>query len=80
MMALGLFGTGAALVINYVLLARAGAIATSTVTYAMPVVSTLAGALLLSEQLHWYEPIGAVIVLLGIAIVQQFIKPRGATK
>lgn len=79
-MALGLFGTGAALVINYVLLARAGAIATSTVTYAMPVVSTLAGALLLSEQLHWYEPIGAVIVLLGIAIVQQFIKPRSVTK
>lgn len=70
-LALGFLGTGAALVINFKLLQTAGAIATSTVTYGIPVVSTLAGALLLGENLHWYEPVGAAIVLVGIAIVQQ---------
>jgi drug/metabolite transporter (DMT)-like permease len=75
-MALGVLGTGTALVINFLLVQRAGAVATSTVTYAIPVVATLAGALILREKLHWYEPIGAALVLTGIAIVQQLIKPR----
>jgi drug/metabolite transporter (DMT)-like permease len=75
-MALGVLGTGAALVLNFLLVQRAGAVATSTVTYAIPVVATLAGALILHEKLHWYEPIGAALVLTGIAIVQQLIKPR----
>jgi drug/metabolite transporter (DMT)-like permease len=75
-LALGVLGTGAALVLNFMLVQRAGAVATSTVTYAIPVVATLAGALILHEKLHWYEPIGAALVLTGIAIVQQLIKPR----
>ena len=74
--ALGVLGTGVALVIGFVIVKRAGAIAMSTVTYSIPVVSTLAGVLLLKEKMHWYEPIGAVIVLIGIAIVQELIKPR----
>ena len=73
---LGAFGTGLALVINFLLIKRAGAMATSTVTYSIPIVSTIAGVLILHEKLHWYEPVGAVIVLFGIAIVQQIIKPR----
>lgn len=79
-LALGMLGTGAALVINFLLLQRAGAIATSTVTYGIPVVSTLAGALLLGEKLHWYEPFGAVIVFVGIAIVQQLLPRPSRTK
>ena len=75
-LALGILGTGVALVINFLLIQRAGAVATSTITYAIPVVATLAGALILHEKLHWYEPIGAGLVLTGIAIVQQLIKPR----
>jgi drug/metabolite transporter (DMT)-like permease len=74
--ALGVLGTGAALVIGFVIVKRAGAIAMSTVTYSIPVVSTLAGVLLLNEKMNWYEPIGALIVLIGIAIVQELIKPR----
>ncbi len=73
---LGVFGTGVALVIGFVIVKRAGAITMSTVTYSIPVVSTLAGVLLLKEKLHWYEPVGAIVVLLGIAIVQELIKPR----
>ena len=74
--ALGILGTGVALVIGFVIVKRAGAIAMSTVTYSIPVVSTLAGVILLKEKLHWYEPVGALIVLVGIAIVQELIKPK----
>jgi drug/metabolite transporter (DMT)-like permease len=74
--ALGVLGTGVALVIGFVIVKRAGAIAMSTVTYSIPVVSTLAGVILLKEKLHWYEPVGALIVLVGIAIVQELIKPK----
>ena len=74
--ALGVLGTGVALVIGFVIVKRAGAIAMSTVTYSIPVVSTLAGVILLKEKLHWYEPVGALIVLIGIAIVQELIKPK----
>ena len=74
--ALGVLGTGVALVIGFVIVKRAGAVAMSTVTYSIPVVSTLAGVILLKEKLHWYEPVGAVVVLLGIAIVQELIKPK----
>jgi drug/metabolite transporter (DMT)-like permease len=74
--ALGVLGTGIALVIGFVIVKRAGAIAMSTVTYSIPVVSTLAGVILLKEKLHWYEPVGAFIVLVGIAIVQELIKPK----
>ena len=35
------------------------------------------GVILLKEKLHWYEPVGALIVLVGIAIVQELIKPKG---
>ena len=74
--ALGIFGTGIALVIGFVIVKRAGAIAMSTVTYSIPVVSTIVGVILLNEKLHWYEPVGALIVLIGIAIVQELIKPN----
>ena len=74
--ALGVLGTGVALVIGFIIVKRAGAMAMSTVTYSIPVVSTLAGVILLKEKLHWYEPVGAIVVLLGIAIVQELIKPK----
>lgn len=78
---LGALGTGFALVLNYLIIQRAGAIATSLVTYSIPIVSTLAGVLILHEALHWYEPVGAVIILLGIALVQQLLpRPAKTTK
>lgn len=71
--ALGALGTGIALVLNYMIIQRAGAITGSTVTYSMPIVSTFAGVWLLSEKVHWYEPVGAIIILLGIALIQNFL-------
>ena len=70
---LGIFGTGIALAIYFELTARAGAVAASTVTYSMPIVATFAGFVFLKEKLHWYEPIGASLVLLGIALTQGLI-------
>ena len=43
-----------------------GAVA-STVTYVVPVVSTILGAVVLSEALHWNQPLGVLVLLVGIA-------------
>ena len=75
LLALGALGTGVALVLNFVLIRVAGAVITSTVTYSIPIVATIAGAVLLREEVHWYEPVGAAIILLGIAMVQGYL-PR----
>jgi hypothetical protein len=48
----------------------AGASTSTSVTYLMPIVATLAGVLLLGEHLEWNQPAGAVVVLLGVAISQ----------
>ena len=47
--ALGVFGTGLTFVLNYSLIRDVGATVTSTVTYAIPIVSTLAGVLVLGR-------------------------------
>lgn len=75
---LGAFGTGIALVVNFQLIKVAGAMATSTVTYSIPIVATIVGVVILREKLHWYEPIGAAIILLGIALVQEMIGKQKA--
>jgi drug/metabolite transporter (DMT)-like permease len=54
----------------------AGATTTSTVTYVLPVFSTLLGILVLGEELHWYEPVGALVVLAGIAVSQGLLSRR----
>ena len=76
---LGAAGTGLALVLNFVIIHRAGAMASSTVTYSIPIVSTIAGVVILGEAVHWYEPVGAIFILVGIAIVQRLI-PRNKPK
>lgn len=68
--ALGLFGTGLAYVLNYAVVHQAGATVASTVTYVMPLFSTAAGVVVLGARLSWYEPVGAVLILLGAAISQ----------
>lgn len=69
-LALGVLGTGIAYVINYGLIRDTGATTTSTVTYLIPLFSTVAGVLILGEPLTWYEPAGAIVVILGVAISQ----------
>jgi drug/metabolite transporter (DMT)-like permease len=36
----------------------------------IPIFATAAGVLALHERLHWYEPVGALIVLAGIATTE----------
>lgn len=70
LIALGTVCSGIAYVINYSIIRARGATVASTVTYVIPVVSTALGAAVLGEQLYWNEPMGAILLLLGIAISQ----------
>lgn len=68
MLGLGCLGTGVAYVFNYAVVRRAGITTASTVTYLVPVVSTVIGVVALGELLSVNQPLGGVLVLLGVAI------------
>jgi drug/metabolite transporter (DMT)-like permease len=70
LLALGALGSGVAFALNYAIVRAKGATTASTVTYLVPVFSTLLGATILAEPLHWNQAVGAVVLLLGIAISQ----------
>lgn len=74
MLALGIFGSGFAYIWNFKIMAVAGSAIASSVTYITPVVAVIVGVIFLQERLFWYEPVGALIVLLGAAIGQNRIK------
>lgn len=69
-LALGALGTGLAYVWNTNIVGAWGATNASTVTYLTPVVGVVLGVIVLAEQVSWNEPVGALIVVLGIAITQ----------
>ncbi|MCW4385538.1 DMT family transporter [Salinibacterium sp. SYSU T00001] len=73
---LGGLGTGVAYIWNIGVLRAWGATASSTVTYLMPVVGIGLGVSLLGETLTWNEPLGAVLVLAGILLVQGKLRRR----
>ncbi len=70
MLALGVLGSGIAYVLSFRIVKAAGATTASSVTYITPLFAVIAGVLLLAEPLNWHEPVGGVIVLLGVAIAQ----------
>ena len=70
MIALGAGGTGIAYVLNYEVIRRAGATVASTVTYLIPLFSTVLGVVVLGEGLAWNQPVGAGVVLFGVALSQ----------
>jgi drug/metabolite transporter (DMT)-like permease len=74
MLALGALGTGVAYVLNYTLVRDVGATITSTVTYVIPLFSTIAGIVFLGEHLSWNQPIGAVVVIAGVAVSQERLR------
>jgi drug/metabolite transporter (DMT)-like permease len=74
---LGALGTGLAYLLNYRIIAAAGATIATTVGYVMPLVSILAGIALLGERLTWNEPVGAVIIVAGAALTQAPRARRG---
>ncbi len=78
--ALGALGSGIAFALNYRVIRLAGASTSASVTYLTPLVATVAGVLLLDEQLHWYEPVGALVILLGVAVSQGLLRRRRPTR
>lgn len=72
--ALGGLGTGIAYILNYSVIRDAGATVASTVTYLIPVFSTLAGITLLGEPVTWNQPAGAAIIALGATISQAVLR------
>ncbi|MDO3703582.1 DMT family transporter [Micromonospora sp. C28SCA-DRY-2] len=78
-LALGALGTGIAFVINMRNIRVAGASTASTVTYLIPVFAVLIGALVLGERLTWHQPVGALVVLLGVAVSQGLVGRRRPT-
>ncbi|WP_411719698.1 DMT family transporter [Mycetocola sp.] len=76
LMGLGVLGTGVVYILNMNVLTAWGPTATSGVTYVTPVVGVILGVLLLQESLSWHEPLGAVLVFLGILLTQQRIRLR----
>jgi drug/metabolite transporter (DMT)-like permease len=65
---LGVLGTGVAYVLNYQLIADEGATTASTVTYLLPIVAVVLGAVILAEPVGWNLLVGATVVLLGVAL------------
>jgi drug/metabolite transporter (DMT)-like permease len=68
---LGFVGTGLAYVINYIIIARDGATVASTVTYLLPVVAVVLGAVVLDEAITVAMLVGTTIVLVGVALARR---------
>jgi drug/metabolite transporter (DMT)-like permease len=70
-LALGALGTGLAFVIHMRNIRIVGASTASMVTYLVPIFAIVVGVSVLSEELTWYQPVGALIVLAGVAVSQR---------
>jgi drug/metabolite transporter (DMT)-like permease len=73
--ALGVLGTGAAFLVFYVLIARVGATNTTLVTYLIPLVAVVAGAVVLGERLTWHALAGGALIGGGIWLAQRGSRP-----
>jgi len=69
--------TGVAYIWNQNTVRAWGPTRASTVTYITPVVGVALGALILGEQLSWNEPVGALVVFLGILLAQDRLRSPG---
>ena len=67
---LGVLGSGIAYRLFHDVIKAAGSAIASTVTFTNPVLAAIWGILLLGEELHWYEPIGGAVVILGAWLAQ----------
>ena len=66
MLLLGGVRTGLAYLWNTNIVRDWGATTASTVTYVTPVVGVVLGVLLLGESMTWTQPLGGVVIVLGI--------------
>jgi drug/metabolite transporter (DMT)-like permease len=67
---LGVLGTGIAFLLHFRNIRLVGASAASLVTYLIPVFAVVAGVAVLDESLRWFQPVGTLIVLSGVALSQ----------
>lgn len=72
LLALGALGSGLAFLLHFRVIRTVGATAGASVAYLFPVVATTLGVLVLSEPVTWHQPVGAAIVLVGVAVAQGF--------
>ncbi len=70
-LALGVVGTGLAYMLQFDVLRAAGPTVAATVTYLIPVVSVVLGALLLGERLTAWEYLGAAVVLSAAVVISR---------
>ena len=70
LVALGVLGTGVAYVWSTNTNFAWGATSASTVTYLIPLVGVTLGVLVLGERISWNEPVGALVVVLGVLLTQ----------
>ena len=71
---LGALGTGLAYAWNQNVVRAWGPTRAATVTYISPPVGVLLGVLILGETLVWNEPVGAVLVILGVLLAQRRVR------
>ena len=69
LLAIGIISTGLAYILYYRILAMAGAINVSLVTYLVPVSATLLGVLVLGESFTVFTMVGIGIIALGLLIL-----------
>lgn len=69
--ALGGLGTGVAFLLFYTLIERVGATNTTLVTYLIPLVAVLAGALVLGERLDLPALLGGILIVAGVWLAQR---------
>ena len=74
--ALGMLGTGIAYVLNFDVINHAPPAVASSVTYLVPIYAVIVGAAFLGEAVHWYEPVGAALILLGAAVCHGRLRRR----
>lgn len=77
---LGCLGTGVAYIWNQNTVRAWGPTRASTVTYITPLVGVLLGVIVLGEELSWNEPVGALVVFLGILLAQDRLRRRARLK
>jgi drug/metabolite transporter (DMT)-like permease len=70
-LALGAVGTGAAFVIFYTLIERVGATNTTLVTYLIPLIAVIAGAIVLGERLALPALAGGGLIIAGVWLAQK---------
>lgn len=73
---LGCLGTGVAYIWNQNTLRAWGPTRASTVTYITPVVGVALGIVVLGEHVSWNEPVGAVVVFVGVLLAQDRLRLR----